>query len=187
MSRILSRAAVALCLAGIALSAPAFAQQQEGQAPAAEQSVLKATHGSWEVHCVGGGDNCVMQQFGETAEGERALLVAVKRLAGVTNEGQPVPAALEVLAPLGIMIPYNVRVKVDENNVQPVPLVRCVADRCIAQAPLSAQDVERFKGGRTARFGFFLNSEVLVDISLNGFTAAYNSLTPVPVQGTGHN
>ena len=123
-----------------------------------------------------------MQQVGNTADGKRAMLVMIERLAGVTAEGQPVPAALTVHTPLGVLIPYNVRVKVDEGNVQPVPLIRCLSDSCMARAPLREQDVAVFKRGGNAKFGFFLTDEVLVDVSLKGFTAAYDALKPVQVQ-----
>ena len=33
--------------------------------------------------------------------------------------------------------------------------------------------------GKVAVFGFFLDKEILVDVSLKGFTKAYNSLKPV--------
>jgi invasion protein IalB len=148
--------------------------QQEGP-----RQELRATHGAWEIHCLEGTDTCIMQQTGNTADGQRALLVTVQRLAGVTAEGRPVPATLTVNTPVGVLIPYGVRVQVDGGNVAPVPLLRCLSDACAARAPLAEEAVDQFKGGSTAIFGFFLQEEVLVDISLNGFTAAYDALTPV--------
>lgn len=158
----------ALCGAGVAL----------GQQPTQEQE-LRTTHGSWEIHCLKGTDTCAMQQVGETGDGKRALLMTVQRLAGVTAEGQDVPAAVTVNTPVGVLIPYGVRVKVDDGNVAPVPLLRCLSDSCVARAPLAQQAIDMFKKGTTAKVGFFLQEEVLVDVSLNGFTAAYNDLTPV--------
>lgn len=182
MTRFVSRAVAALCIAGAALAIPAAAQQT---APAMQQAqpnrVLKATHGAWEVHCLEGTETCVMQQVGNTSDGKRALLVMVERLAGVTAEGQAIPAAITVHAPLGVLIPYNVRVRIDQGEVQPVPLVRCLTESCMARSPLRQQDVDQFKRGSNARFGIFLTDEVLVDVSLNGFTAAYDSLKPVQV------
>jgi invasion protein IalB len=189
-----SRAAAALCLAGIALSAPAFAQQEQAPAQPAQPTqaaqpdrVLKETHGAWEIHCIEGSETCIMQHIGKTANGERALLVTIERLAGVTAEGKPVPASLTVYTPLGVLIPYDVRVKIDDGGVMPVPLMRCLADLCMARAPMAEQDVSIFKKGSSARFGFYLNDEVLVDVPLNGFTAAYDSLTPVQVQAPPQN
>jgi len=183
--RFLTGAAAALSISGIAFLAPAMTQEAAETAPEQPKLTLSATHGAWEVHCVEGTEDCTMRQFGDTAEGERALMVAIKRLEGVTNEGKPVPAAMEVLAPLGLLIPYGIRLKVDQGEVAGIPLIRCIADRCIAQEPLSEQSVSQLKNGATAKFGFVMNDEVLVDISLNGFTAAYNALKPVPMEGPG--
>lgn len=191
MTRSLTRAA-ALCAAAIGMAAPAAAQQTQpaqdpaAQAPAGQPAqadrVLKETHGAWEIHCIQGAETCVMQQVGKTGDGRRALLVMVERLAGVTADGKNVPAAITVHAPLGVLIPYHVRVRVDQGEVRPVELIRCLSESCMARSPLFDADVEAFKRGTTARFGFFLTEEVLTDLSLSGFTAAFNALQPVQVQ-----
>jgi invasion protein IalB len=152
---------------------PAAGQQQ------AQNQVLAATHGDWEIHCLEGTETCAMQQVGETAEGERALLVTVQRLAGVTAEGREVPAAITVNTPVGVLIPYGVRVRVDEGNVAEVPLLRCLPDSCAARAPMADEAIAELKRGSNATFAYFLQEEVLVEISLNGFTAAYDALKPV--------
>ncbi len=176
-TRAVTRAAAIACLGALCSVGAASAQQQ--QAPEQE---LRATHGSWEIHCIKGTDTCAMQQVGKTSDGQRALLVTIQRLAGVTAEGQNVPAAITVNTPLGVLIPYGVRVRIDEGNVAPVPMLRCVPESCAARAPLAEQAVDMFKKGSKATVGFFLQNEVLVDLSLNGFTAAYNDLKPVQAQ-----
>ena len=177
MTPTLSRAAAVACLACFACLPAAVAQQQTQ--PQGPNQVLKETHGDWEIHCLEGTETCAMQQVGETADGRRAMLVTVQRLADVSAEGQPVPAALTVNTPVGVLIPYGVRVRVDQGNVASVPLLRCLPDSCAARAPLADEAVSEFKKGQTATFGFFLQEEVLVPLSLSGFTAAYDSLTPV--------
>jgi invasion protein IalB len=164
---------------GTAAAQQAAPAPQGAPAQQAPKQVLKATHGAWEVHCLEGTETCAMQQVGNTADGKRALLVTIQRLAGVTAEGQPVPAAITVNTPIGVLIPYGVRVGIDGGDVSPVPMLRCLRDSCAARAPLSDEGVDKLKKGSTAKFGFFLQEEVLVDISLNGFTAAYNDLEPV--------
>jgi invasion protein IalB len=174
--RTVTRAAAIACLGALCSVGGVSAQQQ------APQQELRTTHGDWEIHCVMGSDTCAMQQVGETADGQRAMLVTIQRLAGVTAEGKNVPAAITINTPLGVLIPYGVRVKIDDGNVAPVPLLRCVPESCVARAPLADEAVEMFKKGSKATVGFFLQNEVLVDISLNGFTAAYNDLKPVQAQ-----
>ena len=180
MRRKLFRAAAVACLAGFSVAGAAQAQIQAPEA--AQKQVLTATHGAWEIHCLEGTETCAMQQVGNTAEGQRALLVTVQRLAGVTAEGKAVPAALTVNTPVGVLIPYGVRVKVDEGNVAPVPLLRCLPDTCAARAPLADEAISKLKKGSKATFGFFLQEEVLIDVSLSGFTAAYDALKPVQAE-----
>jgi invasion protein IalB len=182
--RTLFRAAVA-CLAGLSAAGVALAQAQapsagqgagEGEAP---KQVLTATHGEWEIQCLEGTEACAMQQVGNTSDGKRALLVTIQRLAGVTAEGKDVPAAITVNTPVGVLIPYGVRVRVDGGNMAQVPLLRCLPDSCAARAPMSAEAVGELKRGSKATFAILLQEEVLVDISLSGFTAAYDALKPV--------
>ena len=182
MKRTLFRDAAVACLACFAVAGTAYGQASEQAQRQAPKQVLKETHGDWEIHCLEGTETCAMQQVGDTADGRRALLVTVQRLAGVTAEGRPIPAALTVNTPVGVLIPYGVRVRVDDGNMASVPLLRCLPDSCTARAPLADEGVAEFKKGQVANFAFFLQEEVLVEISLNGFTAAYEALTPVQAQ-----
>lgn len=186
MRRFPSLAIAAVCLVGLAV--PAMAQQADQQEPQPSQpqqtqqqpkQVLKATYGDWEIHCIEGTDTCVMQQIGKTADGKRALLVTIERLSGVTAQGKPVAAAMTVNVPLGVLIPYGVRLKIDDGEVKPVPLMRCLPESCAAREPLDDAMVDTLKKGSAAKFGFYLQNEVLADVSLDGFTKAYSELKPI--------
>jgi invasion protein IalB len=159
----------------ISFIAPSPAQAQGND-------VLRDTFGSWEIRCIEGTDTCAMSQVGNTTDGKRALLVTIQRVIVQTDNGTPVPAAMTVQTPLGILLPYGVRLKIDSNDVVPMPLSRCIPAGCISQAPISDKAVDQMKRGSKAVFGFFLTNEVLVNVSLSGFTKAYNSLTPVRPQ-----
>ena len=170
MIRTLSATLSAIFVAGI-FATPAFAQTKD---------VLKATHGDWEIRCIEGSSTCAMSQVGKTDDGKRAILVTIQRLEGAkADNGTPVPAAMTVQAPLGILLPYGVRLKIDADQVVPLPLSRCVPAGCISQAPMLDEAVNKMKKGSKAIYGFFLDKEILVNVSLRGFTKAFNSLTPV--------
>ena len=172
MTRFLA-AMSALAVAFVALASPVSAQTED---------VLKETHGDWEIRCLQGTDTCAMSQVGKTDDGKRALLVTIQRIqpGPKTKDGQPIPAAMTVQTPLGILLPYGLRIKIDADKVVPLPLHRCIPAGCVSQAPMLDEAVNKMKGGSKAVFGFFLESEVLVNVSLKGFTAAYNALKPVP-------
>jgi len=65
-----------------------------------------------------------MSQVGKTSEGKRALQVTIQRVTGPkTDDGRAIPAAITVQAPLGILIPYGLRIKIDSDKVVPLPLL----------------------------------------------------------------
>jgi len=172
VNRYLTIAVFAAAACVIGLAGPASAQ--------AVKDVLRATYGDWEIRCIEGTETCAMTQVGKTADGKRALLVTVQRVSGAkTNEGKPIPAAITVQIPLGILIPYGIRIKIDSDKVVPLPLSRCIPSGCVSQAPMLEEAVNKMKKGSVAVFGFFLRKEILVNISLRGFTKAYNNLKPV--------
>ena len=151
-----------------------------GMAHAQAKGVLKATHGDWEIRCIEGTNDCVMSQIGKIAGGENALFVALRRLNGVKDRnGTTYAAVITVQTPLGILLPYGLRLKIDSDEVVPIPLSRCLPQFCIAETGTTNEFVNKMKRGNTAGFGFFLDKEVLVNISLRGFTKGFNSLTPV--------
>ncbi len=173
MLRFLTITVIAVGLA--AGAAPRATAQQ--QAP---KEVLKETHGAWNIRCVEGTETCAMSQIGKTSDGKQALLVTIQRLQGATSEdGQPVPAAITVQTPLGILLGYGLRLKIDNQETVPLPLGRCIPGGCVAQAPMLDEAVSRMKAGSKAVFGYFMRNEILVDVSLSGFTKAFNSLKPV--------
>jgi invasion protein IalB len=164
----------ALVAAIVTLGAAASAQNTP------PKDVLKETHGDWEVRCLEGTETCAMSQVGKTEDGKRALLVTIQRVTGpTTQDGKQIPAAMTVQTPLGILIPYGLRIKIDADQVIPLPLSRCIPAGCVSQAPMLDEAVGKMKKGSKAVFGFFLQEEILVNVSLSGFTAAYNSLKPV--------
>lgn len=168
-----------LAIGAIALVSvgPAAAQN------AAPKETVKATHGAWEVRCLEGTNTCAMSQVGKTADGKRALLVTLQRVAGAkAQDGKPIAAAMTVQTPLGVLIPYGLRLKIDGDKVVPLPLTRCIQAGCVSQAPMLAEAVTKMKRGSKAVFGYFLQNETLVNVSLSGFTAAYDSLEPVSAQ-----
>ena len=172
MTRLLKKFAV------LSLVFASFAGHQASAQQA--KDVLRETHGDWEIRCIEGTDTCAMSQVGSTGDGKRALLVTIQRLAGAkTDSGIAIPGAMTVQTPLGILLPYGVRLKIDADDVVPLPLSRCVPQGCISQAPMLDEAVGKMKKGSKAVFGFFLDKEILVNISLRGFTKAYNNLKPV--------
>lgn len=159
----------------LALAAPASRAQAPGE-------VIKATHGDWQVVCASGQDVCVMRQVGRDSRGQDALVVTVRALDGVTaDNGEPVPAAIDIVAPLGVALQAGVRVTVDGGQERAAPFNVCVQQGCLVRSPMGTEFLEDMKRGVTAAMKLVVPDqnpprELVVNISLRGFTAAFGEL-----------
>ena len=161
-----------------ALAGPASAQGL-GQGQAGDEVV--ATYGDWDIRCATERDVCVMHQVGKGEQGNDVIEVRIRKLEGVTGEnGQPVPAAIQIAAPLGVALQRGVRVQVDGGEGTAFPYQLCVQGGCISRGALSRTLVERMKAGATATFTVVAanGNSVPVDISLSGFTRSFGELSP---------
>ena len=168
----MTRISKILALAGFcAFPLAALAQQQE----------VRATHGAWEVLCVSGSEACAIQQIGKSAKGEDALLMRISKVDAKTESGENVPATAEIIAPLGVVLPAGVRVQIDGGQVRATGFQICLSNGCLAQDVMSEKFIADMKKGNTAKMLLVLpqQGEVSVNISLSGFTKAFNSLKPL--------
>ncbi|MEM6678529.1 MAG: invasion associated locus B family protein [Pseudomonadota bacterium] len=167
-------AAIALVtmLAGLAgLPGPAAAQQE----------VVRDTYGAWNVRCAEGTETCVMQQVGKGAEGNDVLEMRIRKIEGVNApDGEAIPAAIQILAPLGVLLPAGVRVQVDGNEVRSAPFEVCAAGGCVVRQPMSEAFLNEMKAGSTAKVTLIAapQNEVVISISLSGFTRAFGNIDP---------
>lgn len=154
-----------------------------GAAPAAEaqavREVKKATHGAWDVICAEGQDICVMRQIGKDAKGNEVLAVTVRALKGVKAEnGQPVPALIDIIAPLGVALRAGLRVKIDAGKERAAPYDICLANGCLVREPMSEEFLASFRNGTKAVMTLVApqQGDISVTISLKGFTKAFGEL-----------
>ncbi len=179
----LGRQALALCtalaaalglLSGGALT-PAFAGPNDPPAsPAAlspgNDGTVKAQHGDWQVVCkpppVGAkSEVCALVQS-VTAEDRNnvGLTIYFQKF----SNGMKV---LRVFAPLGILLPPGIGLKVDGVDIGHAPFLRCHTFACYAQVTVDDKLVEQLKSGKTAIFIIFQSEEagIGIPISLAGF------------------
>ena len=86
---------------------------------------------------------------------------------------------LDIVGPLGFYLVGGLTMAVGTRPFAKVPVVRCDANGCYAGAVLSADQLNQLKQGDALRISFAPNAgqEAQVDIPLNGFTAAFDSIT----------
>lgn len=165
------RAELALAALLACSALPASAQQ------APEGGTVKAQHGDWQVVCKPpppGAKNeiCALVQS-VTAEDRNniGLTVYFQKF----SDGRRV---LRVFAPLGVLLPPGLGLKIDDKDVGHAPFVRCHSFACYAQVVAEPPLIEQLKNGKTAVFIIFQSEEagIGIPISLAGFGQALASL-----------
>jgi invasion protein IalB len=164
--------AVVLLAALVALSGRCAWSQE-----APEGGTVKAQHGDWQVVCKApppGAKNevCALVQS-VTAEDRPnvGLTVYFQRF----SDGKRV---LRVFAPLGVLLPPGLGLKIDNIDVGHAPFLRCHTFACYAQVVVEESLIEKLKNGKTAVFIIFQTEEagIGIPISLAGFGAALAAL-----------
>lgn len=162
------------------LLASAFALAPAGPASAqAAKEVKKATHGAWDVVCIEGRDVCAMRQIGRDSQGNEVMAVTVRALKDVkADNGEVVPAAIDILAPLGVALKAGVRVKIDGGQERAAPFDICLQNGCLVRSPMGADFLAQMKKGSRAAMTMVAaqRGEISVSISLSGFTKAFNAI-----------
>lgn len=151
-------------------------------AAAALEWEVRAAHGSWEIVCVKGTEHCVMQQIGKDSQGADALGVRISKINAARRDGTAVPAMIEITTRDGVLLQAGVRLQIDGGDVRGAPYGICAGNLCVVQDAMSEKFVAEMKAGQGAKVTMFLPPDraVGIDIALNGFTKAYDSLTPLP-------
>lgn len=149
----------------------AVAPTSQGEPP------IRSTHGDWQVRCdtPAGAQNeqCVLMQF-VTAEDRENVGLTVIVLK--TADGQA--RIMRVLAPLGVLLPSGLGLKIDATDMGRAGFVRCLPNGCVAEVILEDQLLQQLNTGQTATFIIFQTPEegIGIPISLNGFSNGYQAL-----------
>ncbi len=165
---------------------PATGQQQapsigttrgpQGQAPSPDEL---EQFGDWEVYCPDAGGECLMAQLGSDAAGSRVLEMNIRKLPEPLEvENEVAVAVLDVIVPLGVVLTAGLSIAIDEAEPQFAPYQICLEQGCLVREPIAQELVDRFlKGGKaTVTMVGANDGDVVSDISLNGFTAAFGAL-----------
>lgn len=143
----------------------------------AQSGTVKAQHGDWQVVCKApppGARNevCALVQS-VTAEDRNNVGLTV--YFQVFSNGTKV---LRVFAPLGVLLPPGIGLKIDDRDVGNAPFLRCQNFACYAQVVVEDKLIDQLKTGKTAVFIIFQTEEagIGIPISLGGFSQALAAL-----------
>ena len=159
------------------LTAAALASLTLGTPRASAQGVVKNTFGEWQMRCEtphgAKNEQCALVQnvMAEDRPNLTLLVIALKTADGKAR-------LLRMVAPLGILIPAGVGLKIDQNDIGRAGYVRCLTTGCIAEAVLDDTLLNQLKGGQNATFIVFQTPEegVGIPVSLTGFGTGFDSL-----------
>jgi len=148
--------------------------------PVLEPVVTKM--GDWSLVCEpGGGEGaCAMTQLGLDPQGSPAIEFVVRKVNDDKAEinGVKVNAVADIITPLGVLLEFGLRLKIDSGEERGAPFRICQQHGCLVREPLSDDVVKKLKAGATATVTVAAEGAgpIEIEISLAGFTKAYDSL-----------
>lgn len=152
--------------AGLLLAILAFLQNP---GPARAQGEIRATFGAWNMFCDtppgAQSEQCsLVQNVVAEDQPDVGLTIVVLRTADGQNW------LMRVLAPLGVLLPSGLGLKIDNEDVGRTAFVRCRPNGCIAEAVIQAELLEKLQNGQDALFIVFRTPEqgIGVFVSLGG-------------------
>ncbi len=167
-------------------AAPATPPAAETDVPKAVVSVappvtgeppVRSTHADWQVRCdtPAGAQNeqCVLMQFVTAEDRENVGLTVI-----VLKTADKKSRIMRILAPLGVLLPSGLGLKIDDTDLGRAGFVRCLPNGCVAEVILEDKLLSELETGKTATFIIFQTPEegIGIPISLNGFDEGFKAL-----------
>jgi invasion protein IalB len=145
--------------------------------PGPGEPPVRSTHGDWQVRCdtpAGAqSEQCVLMQFVTAEDRENVGLTVI-----ILKTADKKARIMRVLAPLGVLLPSGLGLKIDEADLGRAGFVRCLPNGCVAEVILEDTLLDKLKSGKQATFIIFQTPEegIGIPISLAGFGEGYDAL-----------
>ena len=146
-------------------------------APAAAQGVVKGKFGDWEMRCEtppgASREQCALIQSVAAEDRPNVNLVVI-----VLKTADGKSRLLRVVAPLGVLLPSGLGLKVDDADIGRAGFVRCLPTGCIAEVTMEDKLIDQLRNGKTATFIIFQTPEegVGIPLTLAGFKDGFEKL-----------
>ena len=144
---------------------------------AAAQGAVKSVHHDWQVRCDtppgAQGEQCALIQS-VTAEDRANVGLTVIVLKTADQKSR----LMRVVAPVGVLLPSGLGLKIDQVDVGRAGFVRCLPNGCVAEVVMDDNLVKQLRAGQTATFIIFQTPEegIGFPMSLKGFGEGYDKL-----------
>jgi invasion protein IalB len=144
---------------------------------ATAQGMVKSVHNDWQIRCdtpPGAQDEqCALMQS-VMAEDRPNVGLTVIVLKTADQKGR----LMRVVAPMGVLLPYGLGLKIDQTDVGRAGFVRCLTTGCVAEVVLDDNLVKQLRAGQSATFVIFQTPDegIGFPINLKGFGEGYDKL-----------
>ncbi len=146
-------------------------------AGARAQGAVRSVHGDWQIRCdtPPGAQNeqCALIQSVVAEDRSHAGLTVI-----VLKTADQKSRLMRVVAPLGVLLPSGLGLKLDNVDVGRAGFVRCLPNGCVAEIVMNDQLLNQLKSAKTATFIIFQTPEegIGFPLSLNGLGEGYDKL-----------
>jgi invasion protein IalB len=144
---------------------------------AAAQGAVKSVHKDWQIRCDtppgAKSEQCALLQS-VTSEDRANIGLTVIVLKTADQKSR----LMRVVAPLGVLLPSGLGLKIDQADVGRAGFVRCLPNGCIAEVVMDDALIQKLRNGKTATFIIFQTPEegIGFPMSLAGFGEGYDKL-----------
>lgn len=145
--------------------------------PAAAQGVVKSVYGDWQIRCEtppgAESQQCALMQSVTAADRPNVGLTVI-----VLKTADQKSRLMRVIAPLGIMLPSGLGLKIDNKDVGRAGFVKCLPNGCLAEITMDDNLLKEMRNGKTATFIIFQTPEegIGFPMSLNGYGDGFDKL-----------
>ena len=145
--------------------------------PPSGQGAVKSVHGDWQIRCDtppgSQGEQCALIQS-VTAEDRANVGLTVIVLKTADQKSR----LMRVVAPLGVLLPSGLGLKIDQADVGRAGFVRCLPNGCVAEVVMDDNLIKQLRAGQTATFIIFQTPEegIGFPMALKGFGEGYDKL-----------
>ena len=141
------------------------------------QGSVRSVHQEWQIRCDtppgSHGEQCALIQS-VTAEDRANVGLTVIVLKTSDQKSR----LMRVVAPLGVLLPSGLGLKIDNADIGRAGFVRCLPNGCIAEVIMDDALIQKLQTGQTATFIIFQTpvEGIGFPMSLKGFQEGYGKL-----------
>jgi invasion protein IalB len=146
-------------------------------AAASAQGAVRSVHGDWQIRCDtppgAQGEQCALIQSVVAEDRSNAGLTVI-----VLKTADQKSKLMRVVAPLGVLLPSGLGLKLDNVDVGRAGFVRCLPNGCVAEVVMDDKLLGQLRTAKTATFIIFETPEegIGFPLSLNGLGEGYDKL-----------